>query len=44
MPMSSMRLSGCEYMDDVVRTVFCAEATAAVSIKVAAIDNKTRFI
>jgi len=31
-------------MDDVVRTVFCAEAPAAVSINNAAIDIKTRFI
>jgi hypothetical protein len=42
--MSSIRLSGCEYMLDVVRTVFCADATATLSTRIAAADNKTRFI
>jgi hypothetical protein len=42
--MSSMRLSGCEYMLDVVRTVFCADATAVESMRIAAADNKTRFM
>jgi hypothetical protein len=44
MGMSSIRLSGCEYMLDVVRVVFCADAATDVSMRTAATDNNVRFM